>query len=628
MRPSRSPLLLVLVALAATLLPASGAAAQSVVSKPTARTLYATGPSGRFLLDGTWLFRRDPAGAGLRSGWQRRTGAAGWSAVSVPSAWNAADQSEASFAGGVGWYRRDFRLPSARRGPAWIVRFESVNYRARIWLNGHPIGAHTGAYLPFEVTLPASALHRGATNRLVIRVDSRRRGTDFPPAGLSLRGTPIGGWWNYGGLLREVYLRRVDGGDLAAVSVLPHVRCAVCTARLDYRVRVRNLGRAARRFTVRGRLDGRRFPVGSATIAPGRAATVRRSVRVPRPRLWSPSAPNLYDAPLTLSAGGRTVQRYALKTGIRSIRVVAGQLRLNGQPVHLRGVSLHEDSPDRGAAVDNTWRDRTLAWVRELGATIIRSHYPLHPYLQEQADRLGILQWSEIPVLSIKSAYLGRRSVRRAAAAELATNIAANGNHPSVAIWSIANELSSRPGSSQGTYIRDQVALAKRLDGTRPVGLAVAGYRSVACQSRYGPLDVVGINEYFGWYPGPNGQIADRTLLPEYLDKVRRCYPRKAILVTETGAEANRDGPVEEKGTFAFQQDFVDYHFGVYATKPWLSAAIYWTLQEFRVRPRWEGGNPRPSPPVHQKGVIGFDGTKKPAFANLQRIFAATRQVG
>jgi beta-glucuronidase len=628
MRPSRSPLLLLLAALAATLPAAPSAAAGSVVSEPSARTLYATGPSGRFLLDGTWLFRRDPTGAGLRSGWQRRTGTAGWSPVAVPNAWNATDGSEASFAGGVGWYRRDFRLPTARRGPAWVVRFESVNYRARVWLNGHPVGSHTGAYLPFEVTLPASALHRGGTNRLVVRVDSRRRATDFPPAGLSLRGTPIGGWWNYGGLLREVYLRRVDGGDLTAVSVLPHVRCAVCTARLDYRVLVRNAGRAARRFTVRARLDGRRFAVGSATIPPGRAATVRRSVRVPHPRLWSPSSPYLYDAPLTLSTGGRTVQRYALRTGIRSIRVVGGRLRLNGLPVHLRGVALHEDSPDNGAAVDNAWRDRTLGWVRELGATIVRSHYPLHPYFQEQADRLGILQWSEIPVLSVKSAYLGRGSVRRAAARELATNIAANGNHPSVAIWSIANELSSRPGASQGTYIRDQVALAKRLDGTRPVGLAVAGYRSVACQRRYGPLDVVGINEYFGWYPGPNGQIADRTLLPAYLDHVRRCYPRKAILVTETGAEANRDGPVEEKGTYAFQQDFVDYHFGVYATKPWLSGAIYWTLQEFRVRPRWEGGNPRPSPPLHQKGVIGFDGTKKPAFASLQRIFAATRQVG
>jgi hypothetical protein len=251
----------------------------------------------------------------------------------------------------------------------------------------------------------------------------------------------------------------------------------------------------------------------------------------------------------------------------------------------------------------------------------VRSHYPLHPYFQEQADRLGIMQWSEIPVYSVKTQFLAQDIVRKLAARELESNILTNGNHPSVIVWSMGNELSARPGPVQGYYIRRAATAAKRLDPTRPVGLAVAGYPSAGCQSEYAPLDVIGINEYFGWYPGPGGQIADRTALPEYLDSVRACYPRKAIVITEFGAEANRDGPVEEKGTYAYQQDFVNYHLGVYATKPWLSGAIYWTLQEFRVRPNWDGGNPRPSSPLHQKAVIAFDGTKKPAFFDLQRIY-------
>jgi beta-galactosidase/beta-glucuronidase len=205
-------------------------------------------------------------------------------------------------------------------------------------------------------------------------------------------------------------------------------------------------------------------------------------------------------------------------------------------------------------------------------------------------------------------------------------NVVTNGNHPSIFVWSIANELSSRAGPAQSTYIERAAEAAKKLDSTRPVGLAVAGYPSAGCQAGYGPLDIVGINEYFGWYPGPNGILADRSTLTDYLDKIHACYPDKAVFITEFGAEANRDGPVEEKGTYAHQQDFVGYHLGVHRTKPWLNGVMYWALHEFRVKPKWEGGNPRPSPPWHQKGVIMRDGTKKPAFFDLQREYQSVVQ--
>jgi beta-glucuronidase len=246
--------------------------------------------------------------------------------------------------------------------------------------------------------------------------------------------------------------------------------------------------------------------------------------------------------------------------------------------------------------------------------------------MQELADREGLLVWSEIPVYAVKTPYLKRAEVRKLAAHELEDNILANQNHPSIMLWSIGNELSSQPGPVQSYYIDRATREAKALDPTRPVGLAVAGYPSAGCRPQYAALDVIGINDYFGWYPGPNGQIADRTLLSDYLDSVRQCYPNKALVVSEFGAEANRDGPVEEKGTYAFQQDFVNYHLGVFATKPWLSGAIYFALQEFRVRPDWDGGNPRPQPPIHQKGLVSFDGVRKPAFFDVQRIFLATKQ--
>ena len=610
--------------LAALALAAAPAAAQSVVTTPSAKTLYESGPSGRYLMDGPWLFK--PVGA--ISGPQRETGTAGWTPVTVPHAWNAGDDSEESFAGGVGWYRKDFRLPSTRPGLSWVVRFESVNYRSRAWLNGRRIGNNRGAYLPFEFRLPASALKRRGINRLVIRVDSRRFATDFPPSGLSITGRPTGGWWNYGGLLREVYLRRIDDIDFNTVQVQPDLPCRACPATVRWRATVRNYGKRPRRVRVVARFGSRRVALGAGSVGPARFTTFRGAIRVSRPRLWSPATPYLYNAGLAVGSGGRTLQRFALRTGIRSIKVHDGRLLLNGAPLDVRGVGLHEDDRRLGFAVDNGIRERQLAWARELGATLLRSHYPLHPYTQERADQLGIMQWSEVPVYSIKEEYLKRKLVRRLAARELETNILTNGNHPSVIVWSIGNELSSHPSALQGDYIKRAATSAKRLDPTRPVGYAVAGYPSAGCQPRYGPLDVIGINEYFGWYPGPNGQIADRTLLPEYLDAVRRCYPDKAIVITEFGAEANREGPVEEKGTYAFQQEFVTYHLGVYATKPWLSGAVYWALQEFRVRPNWEGGNPRPQPPIHQKGLVTYDGEPKPAFFELQRLYRATPQVG
>jgi glycosyl hydrolase family 2 len=610
------------LALAAALCLAGPAGAQSVVSTPTARTLYKTGPSGRFLMGGTWLFKLD----NHQSGPQRQTGLAGWKRVKVPNAWNVGDDSSNSFLGGVGWYRKDLRLPSRSRNVSWVVRFESVNYRSRIWLNGKFIGKNRGAYLPFEVRLPAGDLKRGRVNRLVIRVDSRRKQTDFPPSGLSIVGKPTGGWWNYGGLLREVYLRKINDIDFNTVMVRPELPCATCAATVTYRVTLRNYATHPRRVSVTARFGARHVAIGTATIGAKRFATLTRRITIPKPHLWSPADPFLYDASLRASSGGRQVQRYTLRTGIRSIKVVNGHLFLNGAPMNFRGVALHEDSRLQGFAIDNKTRNQQLAWVKELGATVIRSHYPLAPYTQERADELGIMQWSEIPVYSVKTQYLKQPLVRQLAARELESNIKTNGNHPSVIVWSIGNELSARPGPVQGLYIKAAVQSAHALDPTRPVGLAVAGYPSAGCQPEYGPIDVIGINDYFGWYPGPNGQIADRTLLPEYLDSVRQCYPNKALVITEFGAEANRDGPVEEKGTYAFQQDFVNFHLGVYATKPWLSGAIYFALQEFRVRPDWDGGNPRPAPPVHQKGLVSFDGVRKPAFFDVQRIFRATKQ--
>ena len=151
----------------------------------------------------------------------------------------------------------------------WLVRFESVNYRSRVWLNGVPVGANTGAYLPWDVRLPRSALKRSGTNRLVVRVDNRRLPTDFPPSGLTGSGDPAGGWWNYGGILREVYLQRVDRIDVTSLVVRPELPCPTCAATVLARVVVRNYGDRTASVRVTGSF-------GDARDRPRHAARRRR----------------------------------------------------------------------------------------------------------------------------------------------------------------------------------------------------------------------------------------------------------------------------------------------------------------------------------------------------------------
>jgi beta-glucuronidase len=619
MRPRLRLLLPVLALL--LVLPATAHAAD----KPTEKALYKDGPEGRYLLDGEWLFRLDNADQGVKQRFMRSTSRSGWVKTTVPNVWNLGDASNESMAGGIGWYRKDFELPNADSALAWAFRFESVNYRAKVWLNGKPIGENTGAYVPFEM-VPKSVKRRG-TNRLVVRVDSRRKITDFPPAGLNTDGVPTGGWWNYSGIQREVYLRKLDSVDFQKVQVRPELACGTCPASVKVNINLKNVTRSGQRATITGKYGDRTLNLGTKSIGRDGIAAFTDTLRIDKPHLWSPADPHLYDVSFTVRVGGEKVAGYALHSGIRSIKVSGGRLILNGQFMNVRGVGLHEDSKAQGFAIDNARRDQLVDDAKDLGATVLRTHYPLHPYTHELADRLGLLIWSEIPVYSLKTEVLKERSVRNLAVEELSKNINANENHPSVMLWSIGNELSSQPGPVQVAYINAAVKFAKEMDPTRPVGLAVAAYPSSLCQAaEYKSLDVLGLNDYFGWYPGPSGQIFDRTKLSGYLDAARACYPDKALVVSEFGAEANRDGPVEEKGTWAFQSDWINYQLGVIGSKPWLSGAVYWALNEFWVRPGWEGGNPRPVSPVHQKGVVTYDGVRKPAWAEIQRWYKATQQ--
>jgi beta-glucuronidase len=605
---------------------ASGAAAQAP-QPPTKGALYTDGQTGRYLLGGPWLYRADPANVGLAQGWWLDVASsAGWNPVAVPNAYNAGAFSNASTAGSVGWYRRDFTLPPGafasyvpRLARHWIVRFELVNYYATVWLNGQLIGSRAGGLLPFELDLKHV---RPGVNQLIVRVDNRRNASQPPPG-------PGAGWWNFGGILREVYLRTVQRADISQVQVRPVLPCPGCPATIEEQAIVRNVTGATQTVVLSGRYGNQTLDFGRATIPAYGTWIAAASTVIYRPRLWSTDHPALYRATLTLSdRGGRRLEGYVVLSGIRSIQVTAGgRLALNGRLLNLRGVELREQDVQLGAALDQAHLRRLVSWVRALGATLIRSE-PLNPQITELADRSGILIWSDVAInQQVSDVNLSDPAWLSYARTLLQGNILDYQNHPSVLLWSIGNELPTPATPAETSYLSGVSRLVHRLDPTRPVGLSISDWPGLPCQNAYGPLDVLGFNEYFGWFDAGGGATDDRDALSQFLDSFRACYPHKALLVSEFGVDGNRNGPVDERGTYQFQADAAAYHLGVYATKPWLAGAIYFLLQDAAAFPNYQGGNPWPTPPFLQKGLIDVYGNPKPSYAVVQAIFRATRQI-
>ena len=378
------------------------------------------GPNGRYLMGGQWL-----SGSTARQGLSQALAAPDLDrrldAHHRPERVERHRHTEASMRGGVGWYRKDFKLPSSASALAWVIRFESVNYRSRVWLNGKPLGPNTGAYLPFEFVVPSEALNRGGDEPPRRPRRLRRTPKDFPPAGLT---TSPAARSAAGGTTAASCARSTCAASRARTSrrsrsarMLP---CATCAATMRFTALVRNAGRRPR-ADPRDRHASADPPSTSARRTV-RAGARRRVHRLPARRrirkLWSPDSPTLY--PVDADRGGRRSQ-YSLKTGIRSIKVVNGRL-LPQRPA----AELPRRRPARGLQAVRASRSTTRSATssspgrKELGATLIRSHYPLHPYLEEQADRLGIMLWSEIPVYQVQTEYLKYRSVQQLAANDAA----------------------------------------------------------------------------------------------------------------------------------------------------------------------------------------------------------------
>jgi beta-glucuronidase len=611
------------------------------VDQPAGKPLIREGQVNRQLLGGTWYFRQDDTFVGEQEGWYAQDDLTGWAPVTVPHNWNATDTTDNKPT--VGWYRKDFTLPDPPKNPKerarefWKVRFEGNNYRTKLWLNGQEIAFYTG-YFPFEVLL--KNLRKGR-NTLVAEVSSLRSNSDLThwrPAAFNGYGT--GGWWNFGGILREVYMRRIDTVDVEDVHVLPRLRRVGGPAKVEVRTTLRNFTRRDRDVALVMRVDGQRIRYDPETVPAMGRRELRTTFTIKRPRLWAPRAPELYGMSVGAVTDGKERSTYRLTFGVRKIDVrPGGVILLNGKRLNLRGASVMEDDRTEGGALSERTRGLLLNRLKNLGATITRSQYPMHPAFIEALDRAGIMYWVDAPVYQIPNSLWGRSGVRALATRAATLTVKNNVNHPSILTWSLAVEPAAEE-SSLGTYspglvsyVRDASHAIRELDDTRLVGLdrqSRIGEPLTTPAHQY--LDVLGVNDYFGWYRSvidnrPDLPASTTADLSAYLDQVHAANPDLPLVITEFGAEASRPGPVEQKGTYEFQRKYVMDHLAIHASKRFVNASIHWALRDFRVHQTWQGGAPDEyaTPPWHNKSLIEENNHRKPVFLPVARLFRRTK---
>ncbi len=580
----------------------------------------AAGPPPPVQLSQGWQFALDRGDQGLSANWQSGRLGTRWEPATVPHVFDARPL-ESLFKGTVGWYRIAFDGPATAEGMNWWLRFEQVRRTARVWLNGREIGVHRDPYTPFEI--PARGLLEGRPNMLVVRADNRRQ-----------PGTREG-WWNWGGMTRSVYLAARGPVVLRDAGVLPRRTCSGEDCRWNAIVDgwLENRSLRSQQSAVRVSLrspDGAVSAGGASTrtLRPGERVRVRFTVALRgRPRLWEPENPRLYDATVQTLAGGRVVQSDRRRIGLRTVKVVDGALRLNDRVLDLRGASVQEDVPGRGPALTDADIESTVDELKEVGANVTRAHYLLDERLLRRLDEEGILVWSQAPVYH-RDRLLRTPGQRSDELESLRNTIVAARNHPSVITHSVANELTPQPDEVKTTrlWMANAAELARDLDPTLPVSIDVLSYPNVPRQRTYERFDMLGINSYYGWYAGkPERSTANLADLEPYLRAMHAKYPEQALVMTEFGAEATEPGPADVKQTYAFQTKYLQRNLDIIDRLGFMGGAIYWTSREFAVKPHWDGGAaPLVRDSIHNKALIAYDGTHKPAFAAAQAAFRAT----
>jgi beta-glucuronidase len=521
--------------------------------------------------------------------------------LKVPGDWNT-QRPELHWYEGLMWYEKDFEF-APKPHTRTFLHIGAANYKSYFYVNGQMVCEHEGGFTAFncEVT---SALKPGG-NFVVAAVDNSRHDDGVP--------TTQTDWFNYGGLTREVSLITVpeafiDQYDLHLSKTEPgviegwvHVRGASSNS---IEVSIPELG-----LDVKG---------GSAQAdgVPLHEARIPIHTRAAGLKLWSPESPTLYKVTIKASNANYS-DSITDEIGFRTIETKGNEILLNGKPIFLHGICIHAEAPYRGGrAYSDKDAETLLGWAKELGANYVRlAHYPHDETMLRAADRMGILVWSENPVYW--AVEFDKPEVYAKAQQQLEEEIGAYRNHAAIILWSMANETPAYEARTK--FISALAAKARELDPTRLITAALLVHteekdgRSVKMvdDPLGAALDVIGANEYIGWYEG-KPELADRTDWKIAYDK--------PLIMSElgAGAKAGKHGPPDELWTEEYQAEVYKHQIGMLNRIPQLRGMSPWILMDFR-SPRRE--LPGIQDGFNRKGLISDQGKKKAAFFVLQKAY-------
>ena len=557
--------------------------------------LVFTGGRSGVSLDGEWNFCVDLLDTGLRQKWFAMQPAAAeersepWDydpylgeTVPVPSNWQMLKEKWYFFEGSA-WYTRALdHVPAP--GRRQILRIGAANYEAKIFLNGAFLGNHLGGSTPFCVELTEHL--RPGRNWLMVCVNNSRTLDRVP-----MRNTD---WFNYGGIYREVTLHDLP---MAFISDL-FVRLSADGAAIEVDLAVDGA-------------EGGTCTVSIPELAIEAEVALnggRGHARLPAsPERWSPENPKLYAVEARFGE-----DRVSDRVGFRTVTRRGTEILLNGQPIWLRGISVHEDDRDLGKVTTEVDLRRRFEHARAMGCNYLRlAHYPHHERAAQLADEMGFLLWAEIPVYW--AIAFDNPHTYADAENQLLELIRRDRNRASVVIWSIGNE--NPDTDARLAFMRALAEAARRADPTRLIAAAcLVNHARHRIEDRLAEhLDIIGINEYYGWY---EENIAD------LIEIGRNSQPDRPVLISETGADGAIGANAPERGLFseAYMTEVYRQQIGILRDLDYVKGMSPWILYDFRVERRqnvFQQG-------FNLKGLIAADkSTRKAAFDVLAAFYHA-----
>lgn len=550
-------------------------------------------------LNGLWHYAVDQYDTCIRQHWfaERYTDQNGftmpvdysfdeWPTMQLPCCWNTQSEKFELYDGSM-VFTRKFRY-EAKGQEKVLLKIGAANYICRVFLNQEYVGMHRGGSTPayFDVTGLLQA-----ENRIILQADSTRRPEQVP--------TENTDWFNYGGVYRDIELIRLPETYIKRFQIALVSDGAF--NKIKVRVRMSGPVNAAAQLRIDELGICAEIPV---TEGAGEA------VLEAHPVLWCPENPKLYAVRLTCA--GDEVED---EVGFREIRVQGHDILLNGKSIFLRGISAHEESVPNGKALTDEERLENIRLAKELGCNFMRAaHYPHDERMARLADREGILLWEEIPV------YWAIRFTREKTYADarnqLLELIERDWNRASVIIWSVGNE--NADSDERLAFMKNLADTAHAADENRLVSAAcLVSFRENAIADRLAEyLDVIGLNEYFGWY------TPDFRLLPQLFEN---SHPTKPVIVTELGADAlpGHHGTITDKGTEECQVYVYEKQVETLRGIDYVRGMTPWILYDFRC--------PRRTSVIqgyyNRKGLLNPEKTyKKPAFYVLQRYYQELKE--